>query len=108
MRSSKPHSRIAPATLENGIRKLLGDPKPGAWDRLQQFLKKVPAPAEGLATKLYNHGLVQGLYRDARNLPSYIPSRNFALALMDLVAPGSAGKSGVAGATASSPGGSLA
>jgi hypothetical protein len=41
---------------------------------------------------------VRGLYLDRKNLPSYIPARNFALALMDLIAP-----QGAKGATLSSP-----
>ena len=36
---------------------------------------------------LYNHPLIQSLYRDKKTLPSYIPSRTFALALMDIVVP---------------------
>jgi hypothetical protein len=45
----------------------------------------------GLVTKVYTHGQIYGLYQgtfslsDRSNLPSYIPSRNFALALMGVV-----------------------
>lgn len=77
------------ADLERGIRELL-----------------VPGTAPGnseLVRRLYDHGLVNGLFggnyensgianvgRFIRRtqLPSYIPSRNFALALMDLILPG--------------------
>jgi hypothetical protein len=76
------------AYLEHGIRELLGDRGP-----------------TGLAGQLYAHPLVSGLYSSdyappptrsslswffarGRNLPSYIPSRNFALAIMDLTARG--------------------
>ncbi|MEO7181551.1 MAG: hypothetical protein ABI141_11975 [Gemmatimonadaceae bacterium] len=75
------------AFLEHGIRELL-------HDRL----------GEGLARDMYLHPLVSGLYggtytRGARadqptllakggGLPSYIPTRNFALALMDMAARG--------------------
>ena len=49
-------------------------------------------PAAGgesdLASKLYNHGLVRALYRDAEALPSYIPSRTFALALWNMAGAG--------------------
>lgn len=38
----------------------------------------------GLATMLYEHPLVKALYRDANRLPSYIPSRTFALALWNM------------------------
>ena len=66
--------------LEWGIRGLLNDPS-----------------GKGLVTALYNHPLIYGLFegiynpdnlRDRKgktNLPSYIPARNFALALMDTV-----------------------
>src|SRR5437660_2886005 len=72
-----------------------------------------------LVQKLYNHGMVSGLfkgtYQDSRigklsryiagtRLPSYIPSRNFALALMDLVLPGTASQpSGATNATPPPP-----
>jgi hypothetical protein len=62
--------------LEQGIRELLDD-KDGT----------------GLVTQLYQHGMINGLFKgdyndkDKSNLPSYIPSRNFALAIMSIVAP---------------------
>jgi hypothetical protein len=76
------------AYLEHGIRELLGDRGP-----------------RGLAGQLYAHPIISGLYSSdyrpppsrsglswifarGRNLPSYIPSRNFALAVMDLAARG--------------------
>lgn len=76
--------------LERGIRELLQDPG-----------------ATGLAKQLFEHPLVSGLYAGTytgapasswwpwamtrgRSLPSYIPSRNFALALMDMAARGPA------------------
>jgi len=52
-------------------------------------------------------GLYKGLYQPATlwnglprgwRLPAYIPSRSFALALMDVVLPGTTGRSGAAGA----------
>src|SRR3954463_7293047 len=71
------------AYLEQGIRQLLND-KNGT----------------GLARNLYEHPLINGLYNDGytpgadkgtpslfaagRNLPSYITSKNFALALIDI------------------------
>jgi hypothetical protein len=74
--------------LEQGIRELLNDPG-----------------ATGLAKSLYDHPMVSVLYRGKyhpidtitgwttaltrnKTLPSYIPSRNFALALMDMAARG--------------------
>jgi hypothetical protein len=75
------------AYLEHGIRELLRDPG-----------------GVGLARDLYQHPLISGLYggdyvegrRAIRpsllakggDLPSYIPTRNFALALMDMAARG--------------------
>ena len=76
------------AYLEAGIRELLGD-----------------RGGSGLAEQLYSHPIVSGLYASdyqtppirsrlswmfarGRNLPSYIPARNFALAMMDLAARG--------------------
>ena len=62
--------------LERGIAELLGD----------------PGHQTGFLKALYNHGLVnslfKGTYQTAKsegNLPSYIPSRSFALAVIDLV-----------------------
>lgn len=72
--------------LEAGIRELLGDEK---------------------AKEFYEHPLVFGLFQGNyvagqwRNLPSYIPARTFALALMDLLQKGdSTTPSGAAFATA--------
>jgi hypothetical protein len=74
--------------LEIGVRELLHDPN-----------------AEALARSFFEHPLISGLYggryassrfhkwlptmvTSGRNLPSYIPSRNFALAVMDMAARG--------------------
>lgn len=70
--------------LERGLRELLADPDGTA-----------------LVRKLYDHPLVYGLYRGRYDpsatrkagrlfrpvLPSYIPARTFALALMDIILP---------------------
>jgi hypothetical protein len=64
--------------LEAGIRNLLNDPY-----------------GQGLAGRFYGHPLIKGLAKKGwfdqklgrEGRPSYIPSRNFALALMDIVAP---------------------
>lgn len=45
----------------------------------------------GLVSKLYNHGQIFGLFKGSfdpgkkGNLPSYIPARNFAIALLDVI-----------------------
>lgn len=90
--------------LERGIRELLQpDSESGTSD---------------IVERIYNHPLVNGLYGGTyansgiRNkllsvwrtkLPSYIPARNFALALMDTILPGNAAgeQSGTTGATSS-------
>ncbi len=83
--------------LERGIRELLGDQK-----------------GTGLAGAIYTHPLVSSLFKGTYdpalikkdvyrkiNLPSYIPSRNFALALMDALLPATGAQaSGAAGAVA--------
>lgn len=53
---------------------------------------------EDLATQLYKHGLIHGLFRglQGNKLPSYIPSRTFALALWHMVGKASAGEGGTA------------
>jgi hypothetical protein len=65
-------------TLEGGIRSLLGHDKEG----------------QRLVEELYCHPLIKGFskpdrfdreFRETQNLPSYIPSRIFALALFDVV-----------------------
>jgi hypothetical protein len=87
--------------LERGIRELL--------------TTETGTDPGNLVSRLYNHGLVSslfvGTYEDSgihsrwRNiwgtrLPSYIPARNFALTLMDLIQPGThTAVSGAAGAT---------
>jgi hypothetical protein len=90
------------AFLEFGIRELLQD-KPGV----------------GLAKQLFDHPLIFGLYpgnyapgsstgrpsglTSGKNLPTYIPSRNFALALMDIAARGPVVSSDAAGAGTAPP-----
>jgi hypothetical protein len=63
--------------LENSLRELLADPD-----------------GTGLVQKLYNHGMIFGLFKGSyrpagskRNLPSYIPSHNFCLAMLNIIAP---------------------
>jgi hypothetical protein len=73
------YSRKRASDLENGIKEMLLNPD-GTGD---------------LVERLYKHPLVYSLYAKpytpgAKTLPSYIPARNFALALMDLVAKGGA------------------
>jgi hypothetical protein len=81
------------AYLEYGIRELLHDKQ-----------------ANGIAQSFYTHPLIYSLYSakyrrgrikdkpgvltKGHNLPSYIPAKNFALALMDIAARGPADKNG--------------
>ena len=68
---------------------------------------------QNLITKLYNHPLINGLYKGTytprtRNLPSYIPSRSFALAIMDLLlSPDAAQHAGVFAAASGAKAGGL-
>src|SRR5262249_14704988 len=64
--------------LERGIRELLA---PDSDDKGKKLIQQ-----------LYDHPLINGLFKGkyvegGRDLPSYIPARNFALALMDTVLP---------------------
>ena len=54
------------------------------WDGVRNLL--YDSEGTGLAKQLYDHALVKNLGK-AGTLPSYVPSRAFALALFDLVAP---------------------
>jgi hypothetical protein len=53
--------------LERGIRNLLAD--------------------DALAAKFYEHPLIKGLFCVNKGKPSYVPSRSFALTLLNIVAP---------------------
>lgn len=75
-------TRTRASKLLEGIKELLGDPA-------------VAGAGEEAVRAIYGHPLVQGLYRGDFNtalkrsqLPSYVPTRNFALALMDQVIAG--------------------
>jgi hypothetical protein len=61
--------------LKEGITLLLNDTAGGGVD---------------LAAQLYAHGLVRPFYRDGTKLPSYIPSRTFALALWNMASTAAA------------------
>jgi len=54
------------------------------WDGMRNLL--YDSKGTGLAKDLYGHALVKNLGREGK-LPSYVPSRTFAIALFDLVAP---------------------
>ncbi|HXP70756.1 MAG TPA: hypothetical protein VOA88_15850 [Candidatus Dormibacteraeota bacterium] len=63
--------------LECGLRELLNDPQ-----------------GNDLVKKLYDHGMISGLFKGKydpqgpkRNLPSYIPARNFSIALLNIIVP---------------------
>lgn len=87
------------AYLERGIRELLNDRK-----------------AENIAKAFFEHPMISGLYASeytpgkdtktpgvldsGKNLPSYIPSRNFALALIDIAARGARNNAATSGANA--------
>ena len=54
------------------------------WDGMRNLL--YDSEGTGLARQLYDHALVKNLGRPGKR-PSYVPSRTFAMALFDLVAP---------------------
>lgn len=54
------------------------------WEGVRNLL--YDSEGTGLARQLYDHALVKNLGRSGQ-LPSYVPSRTFAMALFDLVAP---------------------
>ena len=69
---------------------------------IELLLNETGGGGVDLAEHLYRHGLVRPLYRDSTKLPSYIPSRTFALALWNMATSagvGAQGSSGSAGVT---------
>jgi hypothetical protein len=68
---------------------------------LQQGIRLLLNETDGtgidLAERLYSHGLVRPLYRNAAKLPSYIPSRTFALALWNMATSAAADAQAPAG-----------
>jgi len=70
--------------LEAGIRRLLGD-KPGTWwASFSPGVNSIAAPT--ITREFYRHPLIRNLFGTEKRLPTYIPARNFALAVMDIVA----------------------
>src|SRR5579859_1203996 len=74
--------------LETRLRNRAGD--------LANGIKELLGKDTGLVEKLYNHGLIFGLYRGTyeealknKTLPSYIPSENFATAVAGILGPDS-------------------
>src|SRR5215813_893999 len=74
--------------LETGLRNRAGD--------LAKGIKELLGKDTGLVDKLYNHGLIFGLYRGTyeealkkKTLPSYIPSKDFATAVASILGPDS-------------------
>jgi hypothetical protein len=77
----------------------IGEYLESKWNNRAKLLKKgielllndstSESPTTDLAKQLYAHGLIRPLYRDANTLPSYIPSRTFALALWNMATAGS-------------------
>lgn len=105
------------ATLERGLRNLLDDPGSANVGGAPAAVPPAPAPtaaagavalppsprAPSLAEQVLGHGLIRTLYKDSRVLfnrqrrgPSYIPSRSFALALLNVVAPSTSAEDRIA------------
>src|SRR5205085_1650511 len=97
--------------LERGIRELLTNTTPAAQGTADAIPEGPARPNQlNIVQTLYDHPLISGLFKNDYStakkkgqLPSYIPSRNFALALMDIVGRAAAGGGGTANATAPVP-----
>lgn len=63
-------TKLRAKILEKGIRNLLDD-----------------SSGKSLVKEIYKHPLIKGLYRDEKRKPSYIPSKTFALVLMNIAIP---------------------
>ncbi|HZS39299.1 MAG TPA: hypothetical protein VFF06_20850 [Polyangia bacterium] len=71
-------------TLRQGIATLLGEPGPkNLWGRFGHWIM-MKTPTGPMVTWLYDHALVKTLAQ-GQMLPSYIPSRTFATAVLDLL-----------------------
>ena len=75
----------------------IGEYLESKWNNRAKLLKKgielllndTTGPSKtNLAEQFYKHGLIRPLYRDEKTLPSYIPSRTFALALWNMATAG--------------------
>ena len=76
--------------VEAQLKRRAADLMKGLRDLLEGDSSQAVGP-DSWIVQVYRHPLISSLYNDTfnptqqRNLPSYIPSRNFALALMDVV-----------------------
>jgi len=92
--------------LSRGIYRLLGSTPPGSATKSGDPGPAAPGPfdpsAHGgriqpqLAALVLGHPLITNLAMKADSLPSYIPARTFALALLDVLVPGEKGPRTVA------------
>ncbi len=76
--------------IENFLKKRASDLEEGIRELLQDIGKE----GNGKVEELYKHSLIAGLYKGpyvpyGKNMPSYIPASNFALALLDNILPAS-------------------
>ncbi len=69
--------------LEAGIRNLLSDQKGSWWKSFAPWINSLEGSP--LTREFYRHSLIRNLVRTENRLPTYIPARNFALALMDML-----------------------
>jgi hypothetical protein len=72
--------------LETGIRLLLNDPKKrsSSTEWLRRYFPGSKAFEEGVTKDFYEHPFIRTLYRNASRLPTYIPTRSFSMAILDL------------------------
>ncbi len=69
--------------LETGIRNLLGDAGGSWWASFLPWINSIKKQC--ITREFYQHPLIRNLFRSENRLPTYIPARNFALAVMDIV-----------------------
>jgi hypothetical protein len=69
--------------LEAGIRRLLADEDGSWWASFLPWVNSIKKAS--ITREFYSHPLIRNLFKAEERLPNYIPSRNFALAVLDLV-----------------------
>jgi hypothetical protein len=72
--------------LESGVRNLLGDNIGSWWMSFLPWTNSIQSSS--ITREFYLHPLIRNLFLRETKLPSYIPSHNFALAIMDMVSDG--------------------
>ncbi len=69
--------------LEASIRNLLDDEAGSWWRSFSPWTNSIEG--KSVTSEFYRHPMIRNLFRSEQKLPTYIPARNFALAVMDMV-----------------------